>query len=92
MNPVKIICFVFLISFSLCADQSPQWHIDNEKEGWKEEFLVQQYFHHSELQRQWAWHLLGQYRFQGDEKILDFGCGDGKITAEISHFIPRGPY
>ena len=48
------------------------------------------YFHYSETQRQWAWELLGKHRFKGNEKILDFGCGDGKITAEISHLVPDG--
>jgi len=27
---------------------------------------------------------------KGNEQILDIGCGDGKITADISKFIPHG--
>ena len=27
---------------------------------------------------------------QGDEKILDIGCGDGKITAKVARLVPRG--
>ncbi len=84
--------FVFCICFSklLLASDSPYWQIDGVNDGWKDEFLALKYFHNSELQRQWAWHMLGGYHFIGDENILDFGCGDGKITAEISHFIPQG--
>ena len=26
----------------------------------------------------------------GDELILDVGCGDGKVTAEIARTVPRG--
>jgi trans-aconitate methyltransferase len=84
--------FSLFVCFShvLLADGSPQWQIDGVNAGWKDECLALKYFHHSELQRQWAWHLLSGYRFKGDEQILDFGCGDGKIAAEVSHFIPQG--
>jgi len=85
-----------ILSFALClfgtawGADSPDWQLDGANEGWKDEVLVQKYFHNSELQRQWAWHLLGSHRFSGNERILDFGCGDGKITAELSGFIPQG--
>jgi len=26
----------------------------------------------------------------GDERVLDIGCGDGKVTAEIAECVPRG--
>lgn len=86
--------FFFLICFCKVtwanSGGSPNWHLDGANEGWKDEFLALKYFHNSELQRQWAWHLLGTYHFKGDERVLDFGCGDGKITAELGHFIPQG--
>ncbi|MGK5594130.1 MAG: class I SAM-dependent methyltransferase [Parachlamydiaceae bacterium] len=28
--------------------------------------------------------------FRGDEVILDLGCGDGKITAQMAEKVPRG--
>ncbi len=58
--------------------------------GWDSASAAKAYFHHSELQRQWAWELLGKIRFTGSEKILDFGCGDGKISAELSRLVPKG--
>lgn len=33
--------------------------------------------------------LLG-IQFQGNENVLDIGCGDGRITAEIAQLVPRG--
>jgi trans-aconitate methyltransferase len=54
--------------------------------------LVRSYVHNSDLQRRWAWAFLAPYlrQLKGDEHILDIGCGDGKITADISRFIPQG--
>lgn len=34
--------------------------------------------------------LVKSISFYGNESVLDVGCGDGKITAEISKLIPRG--
>lgn len=89
-NHLKIFLFAICAFGPLWGEDSPQWQLDDATQGWKDETLALKYFHHSELQRQWAWHLLGGYRFTGNENILDFGCGDGKITAEVSHFIPHG--
>ncbi len=66
------------------------WSLTDPDKGWNEDELIRLYFHHSELQRQWAWEALSQYRFRGDEEVLDFGAGDGKITAMISFMVPNG--
>lgn len=34
-------------------------------------------------------HLLGNYPFKGSETILDMGCGDGKLTAELAQKMPK---
>ncbi|HSX38733.1 MAG TPA: methyltransferase domain-containing protein [Chlamydiales bacterium] len=54
--------------------------------------LVPAYFHNSDLQRRWAWAFLASnlQQLKGDEHILDIGCGDGKITADICKFVPQG--
>lgn len=54
--------------------------------------LVRSYVHNSELQRRWAWAFLASHmrELKGDEHILDVGCGDGKITADLSKFVPKG--
>lgn len=54
--------------------------------------LVRSYVHHSDLQRRWAWAFLASnvHQLKGNERILDIGCGEGKITADLSKFIPQG--
>ena len=41
-------------------------------------------------QQLWAQELLGKLKLRGDECLLDVGCGDGKVTAEIAAHLPRG--
>jgi trans-aconitate 2-methyltransferase len=54
--------------------------------------LVRSYAHTAELQRRWAMAFLAPHlkTLKGDEKVLDVGCGDGKITADISKYVPEG--
>ena len=42
------------------------------------------------MQQTWARELIAKLKLRGDERILDVGCGDGKITAEIARAVPRG--
>jgi len=42
------------------------------------------------VQQTWARELIARLKLRGDERILDVGCGDGKITAEIARAVPRG--
>lgn len=58
--------------------------------GWICYELAETYYHHSEIQREWAMELIDSFPFQGGEQVLDFGCGDGKITAWISQQAPHG--
>lgn len=44
----------------------------------------------SGLQKAMAEEVLGLLQLQGSERVLDVGCGDGKITAEIAARLPRG--
>ncbi|HVU28552.1 MAG TPA: methyltransferase domain-containing protein [Verrucomicrobiae bacterium] len=48
------------------------------------------YAANSVVQHTWARELIAKLNLRGDEKILDVGCGDGKITAEIAKAVPRG--
>ena len=48
------------------------------------------YAAHSVPQHAWARELIARLKLRGDEHILDVGCGDGKITAEIARAVPRG--
>ena len=42
------------------------------------------------MQQTWARELIARLNLRGDEHILDVGCGDGKVTAEIARAVPRG--
>ena len=48
------------------------------------------YAANSAVQQSWARELIARLKLRGDEHILDVGCGDGKVTAELARAVPRG--
>jgi trans-aconitate methyltransferase len=48
------------------------------------------YHEHSYPQYAFALGLLERLHLNGDERILDVGCGDGKVTVELAERVPRG--
>ena len=48
------------------------------------------YAKNSDAQLKWARELRQNLNLQGDESVLDVGCGDGKITADFSTALPKG--
>jgi trans-aconitate 2-methyltransferase len=48
------------------------------------------YAANSIVQQTWARELIAKLNLSGDEHILDVGCGDGKVTAELARAVPRG--
>ena len=62
------------------------WHRSQDMHKWD----PKTYEKISSPQQMWAQELLSKISIQGDERILDIGCGDGKITAQISRLVPRG--
>ncbi len=51
---------------------------------------AQDYAKNSANQQQWARELFPKLKLQGNEALLDIGCGDGKITAELARSLPEG--
>ena len=54
------------------------------------EWNAADYHKNSASQQNWAHELIEKLQIKGDERILDIGCGDGKITAEIAQMVPDG--
>ncbi len=48
------------------------------------------YAKNSDAQLKWARELRQNLNLQGNESVLDVGCGDGKITADLATTLPRG--
>jgi trans-aconitate 2-methyltransferase len=48
------------------------------------------YARHSTGQERWARELIGLLHLKPDDSVLDIGCGDGRMTAEIAKLVPRG--
>jgi trans-aconitate methyltransferase len=51
---------------------------------------AQEYAKHSSSQQKWAQELIAKLHLNGTETILDIGCGEGKVTAEIALNVPDG--
>jgi trans-aconitate 2-methyltransferase len=54
------------------------------------EWDASEYNRQSSLQAALAEEQLGRLTLEGAERVLDVGCGDGKITAEIAARVPHG--
>ena len=48
------------------------------------------YEKNSQAQQKWAKELIDHLNLTSAENILDLGCGDGKVTAEIANLINNG--
>jgi trans-aconitate methyltransferase len=44
----------------------------------------------SSQQKKWGRELVARLGLKGAEHVLDIGCGDGELTAEIAALVPRG--
>lgn len=48
------------------------------------------YSGNSDFQYEEAMAIINEHKFNGDEKILDIGCGDGRITNYLAMLVPNG--
>lgn len=58
--------------------------------GTRYRWNAEEYERHSSNQAEWARELIAKMGLEGNEAVLDIGCGDGKITAAIAALLPRG--
>lgn len=75
--------YLCLLSFCLSTFANEIATKDDQWDG-------EQYLNNSELQYQWAWDYIQKLQLQGEERVLDIGCGDGRVTAIIAQSLPRG--
>ena len=48
------------------------------------------YSNYSSQQQKWGRELISKLNLKESESVLDIGCGDGKVTADISLMVPNG--
>jgi cyclopropane fatty-acyl-phospholipid synthase-like methyltransferase len=88
VKPISLLLSIWVTIISGQMLATTKWSIsDPHKEGWTEIAKAKQYFHNSDLQRQWADAALAKISFDAKDNVLDFGCGDGKISAAIHHRV-----
>ncbi|OPY65258.1 MAG: Trans-aconitate 2-methyltransferase [Syntrophorhabdus sp. PtaU1.Bin050] len=51
---------------------------------------AEDYYKNSSEQQKWGFELLDKLSLRGNERVLDLGCGDGRITADIARRVPQG--
>lgn len=82
MKAIFFLTFLCITNINAKLSDSSYWDAN----------LTKAYIHNSEMQRRWAMAFIAPFlkTLKGTENILDVGCGDGKITADISKFVPEG--
>jgi trans-aconitate methyltransferase len=54
------------------------------------EFNGEQYKKASIHQKEWGNKIIAEFKLNVNERILDLGCGDGTLTAELAQLVPDG--
>jgi trans-aconitate methyltransferase len=54
------------------------------------EFDAGKYRQSARHQTEWGAKLIAELNLRGDERILDLGCGDGVVTAQLAELVPSG--
>jgi trans-aconitate 2-methyltransferase len=63
----------------ICASMKPAHDFDGEK-----------YAKASGHQKEWGRLIISELSLRGNERVLDLGCGDGALTAELALRVPQG--
>ena len=54
------------------------------------EFNGEEYKNASTHQKEWGNKIISELQLSGNERILDLGCGDGALTAQLASRVPEG--
>lgn len=54
------------------------------------EFDGKQYEKSSAHQKEWGSTIIAELHLRGNERVLDLGCGDGTLTAQLADLLPQG--
>ena len=54
------------------------------------EFDGKKYEKASAHQKEWGARIIAEFNLKGSERVLDLGCGDGTITAQMADLLPEG--
>ena len=54
------------------------------------EFDGKKYEQASSHQKEWGSKLIAELELKGNERVLDLGCGDGALSAQITELLPYG--
>jgi trans-aconitate 2-methyltransferase len=54
------------------------------------EFNGEAYKKASDHQKEWGNKIIDEFTLKGNECILDLGCGDGVLTAQLAELVPNG--
>jgi trans-aconitate methyltransferase len=54
------------------------------------EFDGKKYKQASTHQKEWGNKMIAGFKLNGNERILDLGCGDGILTQQLSQLVPEG--
>ena len=61
-----------------------------EKNTMTFEFNGEKYNKVSTHQKEWGNKIISEFKFRGNERILDLGCGDGTLTDQLAELVPKG--
>lgn len=56
----------------------------------QQKWNAEDYAKNSSAQFQWGQELIAKLFLQGSESVLDIGCGDGKISAQLAQIVRNG--
>lgn len=54
------------------------------------DFDAEKYQKASTRQKEWGVKLISELDLVGNERVLDLGCGEGSIAAELAKLVPDG--